>query len=99
MKHSWHLYIIQLKLDNLKIDRDFIFKALREENIGVNVHYIPIHYHSYYKKKFKLKKGILPNVEELFPKIIIIPLSQKMSNDDVYDVINTLEKVIKFYRI
>ena len=98
VKHSWHLYIIQLDLDNLKVDRDYIFKALREENIGVNVHYIPIHYHSYYKKKFKLEKGILPNVEELFPKIITIPLFQKMSDDDVYDVINALEKVIKFYR-
>ena len=98
VKHSWHLYIIQLELDNLKVDRDFIFKALREENIGVNVHYIPIHYHSYYNKKFKLKKRILPNVEELFPKIITIPLFQKMSDDDVYDVINALEKVIKFYR-
>ncbi len=98
IKHSWHLYVIQIDLNKLKVDRDHIFRALREENIGVNVHYIPVHYHSYYKKKFGLKRGILPNVEWLFPRILTIPLFPRMSNDDVYDVINALEKVIKYYR-
>ncbi len=98
IKHSWHLYVIQLDLEKLKVDRDFIFKALREENIGVNVHYIPIHYHSYYQKKFGLKKGILPNVEWLFPRLLTIPLFPKMNDNDIYDVINALEKVIKYFR-
>jgi dTDP-4-amino-4,6-dideoxygalactose transaminase len=98
VKHSWHLYVIQLDIEKLKVDRDYIFKALREENIGVNVHYIPVHYHSYYKNKFGLKKGKLPNVEWLFPRIITIPLFHKMNDDDVYDVINSLEKVIKYYK-
>ncbi|KKK91211.1 hypothetical protein LCGC14_2715230, partial [marine sediment metagenome] len=60
VKHSWHLYIIQLNIEKLRVNRDFIFRALRKENIGVNVHYIPVHYHSYYQNKFGLKKGILP---------------------------------------
>ncbi|MEE9379274.1 MAG: UDP-4-amino-4,6-dideoxy-N-acetyl-beta-L-altrosamine transaminase [Candidatus Lokiarchaeia archaeon] len=98
VKHSWHLYVVQIDIDKLKVGRDQIFKALREENIGVNVHYIPIHYHTYYQKKFDLKKGILPNVEWLFPRIITIPLFQKMTDDDAYDVINALEKVITYYR-
>jgi UDP-4-amino-4,6-dideoxy-N-acetyl-beta-L-altrosamine transaminase len=98
VKHSWHLYIIQLEIEKLRVDRDYIFKALREENIGVNVHYIPVHYHSYYQNKFGLKKGILPNVEWLFPRILTIPLFPKMTNDDVYDVINALDKVITYYR-
>lgn len=97
VKHSWHLYVIQLDIENLKVDRDYIFKALREENIGVNVHYIPVHYHTYYQENFGLKKGILPIVEHLFPRILTIPLFPKMSNDDVYDVINALEKVVKYY--
>jgi len=98
VKHSWHLYVIQLNLEILKVDRDHIYKALREENIGVNVHYIPVHYHSYYQNKFGLKKGILPNVEWLFPRLLTIPLFPKMSNDDVNDVLYALEKVIKYYR-
>ena len=98
VKHSWHLYVIQLNLEKLRVDRDYIFKALREENIGVNVHYIPVHYHSFYRKNFNLIKGILPNVEWLFPRLLTIPLFPRMSNDDVYDVINALEKVINYYK-
>jgi UDP-4-amino-4,6-dideoxy-N-acetyl-beta-L-altrosamine transaminase len=98
VQHSWHLYVIQLDLDKLKVDRDYIFKALREENIGVNVHYIPVHYHSFYIKKYGLKKGILPNTEYIFPRLLTIPLFPKMNDNDVYDVINALEKVIKYYK-
>lgn len=98
IKHSWHLYVIQLKLEKLKVDRNFIFKALRAENIGVNVHYIPVHYHSYYINKYGFKKGTMPNVESLFPRLITIPIFPKMSNEDVYDVINALDKVIKYYK-
>ena len=98
IKHSWHLFIIQLKLEKLRVNRDHIFRALREENIGVNVHYIPVHYHSYYQKKFGLKKGILPNVEWLYPRLLTIPLFPKMDDKDIYDVINALEKVVKYYR-
>lgn len=98
VKHSWHLYVIQLNIEKLIVDRDHIFKALREENIGVNVHYIPVHYHSYYQNNFGLKKGILPNVEWLYPRLLTIPLFHSMSDDDVYDVINALEKVLKYYK-
>ena len=98
IKHSWHLYILQLNLEKLKVDRDYIFNALREENIGVNVHYIPVHYHSYYQNKFGLKKGLLPKVEWLFPRLLTIPLFHKMNDNDVYDVVNSLEKVLKYYR-
>ena len=98
VKHSWHLYVLQLEIEKLKVDRDYIFQALREENIGVSVHYIPVHYHSFYQNKFNLNKGILPNVEWLFPRLLTIPLFPKMSENDVYDVINALEKVLNYYK-
>ena len=98
VKHTWHLYVIQLNLEKLRVDRDHIFRALREENIGVNVHYIPVHYHSFYKTNFGLKQGLLPNVEWLYPRLLTIPLFPKMSDNDVYDVINAIEKVINYYK-
>jgi len=98
IKHSWHLYVIRLNLSKLIVGRDYIFKALRAENIGVNVHYIPVHYHSYYQNKFNLKKGILPNVEWLFPRLLTIPLFPKMTDDDIYDVINALKMVLSYYK-
>lgn len=98
IKHSWHLYIIQIEIEKMKVDRDYLFKALREENIGVNVHYIPVHYHSYYANNYGLKIGILPKVERLFPRLLTLPLFPKMSNNDIYDVINALEKVLNYYK-
>ncbi len=98
VKHSWHIYVIQLNLEKLKVNRDHIFRALREENIGVNVHYIPVHYHTYYMNKFDLKKGMLPNVEWLFPRLLTLPLFPRMTEQDVNDVINSLEKVLKYYK-
>lgn len=98
IKHSWHLYVIQLNLEKLRVDRNKIFEAMRGENIGVNVHYIPVHYHSYYKNNYELKKGSLPKVENLFPKLLTLPLFHEMSDEDVYDVINALEKVINYYK-
>lgn len=99
-KHSssaWHLYIIRLKLEKLKANRKHIFEALKAENIGVNVHYIPVYYHPYYKK-LGYKKGLCPNAEKLYEEIITLPLYPSMSETDVRDVIRAVEKVISYYR-
>ena len=50
---AWHLYPVRLNLEMFSVDRGEIFRALRAENIGVNVHYIPVHQHPYYRERFK----------------------------------------------
>ena len=57
---AWHLYPIRLNLERLKVDRGQIFRALRAENIGVNVHYIPVHLHPYYRERFGYQAGEFP---------------------------------------
>lgn len=94
---SWHLYIIQLNLPLLKVDRKEIFQALQQENIGVNVHYIPIHLQPYYQK-LGYQKGICPNAEKLYESIITLPLFSEMSEQDANDVIQAVKKVINFYK-
>lgn len=94
---SWHLYIIQLEIEKLKVGRKEIFDALKAENIGVNVHYIPVYYHPYYQK-LGYKKGICPNAENLYERIITLPLFPKMNNKDVEDVIEAVNKVISYYK-
>ncbi|PEB41335.1 UDP-4-amino-4,6-dideoxy-N-acetyl-beta-L-altrosamine transaminase [Bacillus pseudomycoides] len=94
---SWHLYIIQLNLPMLKVDRKEIFQALQQENIGVNVHYIPIHLQPYYQK-LGYQKGICPNAEKLYESIITLPLFSEMSEQDANDVIQAVKKVINFYK-
>ena len=93
-KSSWHLYIIQLKLDKLNIGRRDVFEALREKNIGVNVHYIPVYDHPYYRK-LGYKQGQCPNAEKLYAGIITLPLFPKMKEEEADYVIESLLEVIE----
>ena len=95
---AYHIYVIKLKLENLKVDRDTIFKALRMEGIGVNVHYMPIHLHPYYLKNVKTYIGMMPVAEKIYKQIITLPIFPLMKLTDIDDVINSLHKVIKFFK-
>jgi perosamine synthetase len=94
---SWHIYVIQLQLEKFKVGRREIFEALQAENIGVNVHYIPVYYHPYYQE-LGYKKGLCPNAEKLYERMITIPLHPKMNDKDVEDVVMALKKVLNYYR-
>ena len=95
---AWHIYIIQLNLEKLKVGRKEIFEALRAENIGVNVHYIPLHFQPFYEREFSYKKGAYPKAEQYYERAITLPIFPKMSDEDVEDVIKAVEKVITYYR-
>jgi perosamine synthetase len=94
---SWHLYIIRLDLDKLLGSRKEIFEALLNENIGVNVHYLPVHLLPYYSQ-LGYKRGICPNAENLYEEIITLPLFPAMTEEDIMDVIAAVNKVINNYR-
>jgi UDP-4-amino-4,6-dideoxy-N-acetyl-beta-L-altrosamine transaminase len=94
---GWHLYVIRLNLELLKAGRKEIFQALLAENIGVNVHYIPVYYHPYYQE-LGYEKGICPNAEKLYDEMITLPLFPKMTDDDAEDVLEAVNKVLAFYR-
>ena len=98
VKHGRHLYVIKLRLGALKADRDAVFRALRAENVGVNVHYIPLHYHSYYRDAFGYRPGDFPRAEALFERILSLPLFAAMTDRDAADVIAAVAKVLAHYR-
>jgi perosamine synthetase len=93
----WHLYPIRLELAKLSADRAHIFRALRAENIGVNVHYIPVHLHLYYRKRFGYKGGEYPVAEDAYSRLISLPMFHGMSDQDVNDVIAAVGKVMLHY--
>jgi perosamine synthetase len=93
---SWHLYMLRLRLENLSVDRKKIFEALRAENIGVHVHYIPVHTLSYYQS-LGYMKGICPNAETYYEEALTLPLFPKMTEADVQSVITAVEKVIDYF--
>ena len=98
---AWHLYPIRLNLASLSADRAEIFKALRAENIGVNVHYIPVHRHPYYREHFPAasREGSYPVAEDAYERLISLPMFHSMTDADVADVVGALRKVIGNYSI
>ncbi|MGC2057283.1 MAG: UDP-4-amino-4,6-dideoxy-N-acetyl-beta-L-altrosamine transaminase [Candidatus Sulfotelmatobacter sp.] len=94
---AWHLYPIRLNLENLSADRGKIFRALRAENIGVNVHYIPVHLHPYYRDRFGDHAGEYPIAEDAYERLISLPMFHGMSDGDVEDVIAAVRKVIGYF--
>jgi perosamine synthetase len=92
-----HIYIIQLELEKLQSNRKEIFDELYSRNIGVNVHYIPVYYHPYYKG-LGYKKGLCPIAEDLYERIITIPLYPKMTDEEVDYVIENVINIIDKHR-
>jgi perosamine synthetase len=97
--HAYHLYVVQLDTNQLACDRSEIFAALRAEGIGVNVHYIPVHLHPYYRENFGTAAGLCPAAEEAYQRIISLPIFPSMSDSDIRDVIVAVKKVIGAYHI
>ncbi len=94
---SWHLYIIRLQTEKMKVSRKVIYEELMKENIGVNVHYIPVHKMPYYQQ-LGYGKETYPVTEKLYEEILTLPLFPKMSVDDINDVITAVIKILNQYR-
>ncbi len=90
---SWHLYVIRLELEKFSATRRQIFDALRAENIGVHVHYIPVHLQPYYQQ-LGYRKGLCPVAETCYEEFLTLPLYPKMTVDDINDVIRGVRKVL-----
>ena len=95
VQHAWHLYVIQLQLDRLKIDRDEFIQALKERGIGTSVHFIPLHLHPYYRNTFGYVPDDFPNATQAYQRIISLPIYPKMSQSDIGKVIEAVRDVAK----
>jgi perosamine synthetase len=98
-QHAYHLYVIRLNADCLSADRGRVFAALKAEGIGVNVHYLPVYLHSFYRDRFGARAGLCPHAEAAYEGILSLPIFPGMSNEDVNDVIEALWKVVTSYGI
>jgi dTDP-4-amino-4,6-dideoxygalactose transaminase len=98
VQHAWHLFVIQLNLERLKINRNQFLEALREKEIGTSVHFIPLHLHPYYRDKFGYKPEDFPNASTAFERIVSLPIYPKMTEGNVRDVVVAVRKLIQEYR-
>ena len=96
-EHAYHIYVVQLDLERLSCGRQQVFRALQAEGIGVNVHYLPVHLHPYYRERFGTGPGLCPVAEAAYERILTLPLTHAMTDDDAADVIAAVEKVMAAY--
>jgi perosamine synthetase len=90
---GWHLYSIQIDVEEVRKSRKQIFEEMRAANIGVHVHYIPVYWFPYYEQ-LGYKKGLCPVAEQWYEQALTLPLYPKMQDEDVREVVAQLRKVL-----
>ncbi len=94
VSHAYHLYVVRINQDSRAHTRAEVFKSLRDQGIGVNVHYVPVHLHPFYQERFGCAPGDCPVAESAYEHIISLPLFPSMSDGDAADVIEAVLRVL-----
>lgn len=96
--HSWHLYVIQLELECLKISRAQFIELMKEKGIGCSVHFIPLHRHSFYRESFGYSALDFPNANFVYERIVSLPIFPKMTDEDIFYVVDGVRDIINKHR-
>lgn len=94
VQHAWHLYVIQLDLDRLRISRQTFIEGLQQKQIGCSVHFIPLHLHPYYRETGHYSRADFPVASQAFDRMVSLPLYSKMSEEDVHRTIQAVRELI-----
>jgi dTDP-4-amino-4,6-dideoxygalactose transaminase len=94
-RHAWHLLVIRLRLEELRVGRDAILGALLEANVGVGLHFKALHLHRLYRERLGLTPADLPEATRASERILSLPLFPSMTRDDVTDVATALSDVVR----
>lgn len=92
--HAWHLYVIQLDLQALRIGRDQVIELLAERGIGTSVHFIPLHLHPYWRDRYAFRPGDFPQALQAYERAISLPIYTRLTDDDVNRIIATVRDVL-----
>ena len=90
VEHPWHLYVLRIKPDLLRVGRGQVVEILRERGVGTSVHCIPLHTMHYYQRTYGYRNGDFPVAEDIFSRCFSLPLYASMSDDDVDYVIDNV---------
>lgn len=92
-RHGWHLFLGLLRLERLTAGQDEVLRALRAENIGVQLHYPLVYRHAFYRTRFGYEPGLCPVAEGIEARLVTLPLFPTMSESDQDDVLRALDKI------
>jgi dTDP-4-amino-4,6-dideoxygalactose transaminase len=95
IRHGYHLYSVLVDESRTGIQRDAFLDAMTANNIGVGVHYLSIPEHPYYRKRFGWKPEDFPNACRIGRQTVSLPLSAKLTDDDVDDVVKAVKSVLR----
>jgi dTDP-4-amino-4,6-dideoxygalactose transaminase len=98
VEHAWHLYVIRIDPHQLRIDRDQMIALLKERNIGVAVHFIPLHLHPYYRDTYGYTPADFPCASAAFERIISLPIYPRLTAADIEDVVTAITDLTREYR-
>jgi dTDP-4-amino-4,6-dideoxygalactose transaminase len=98
-RHAYHLYAIGLPLEDLTVSRAQIMAAMRAENIGVGVHYLPVHMQPYYRRAFGYRPEDFPVAAHTGTRTLSLPLAAGMTYEDVSDACTALKRVLRYFRL
>lgn len=90
---AYHIYVIKFNINKIGKSRDDLFRELKENGVGVNVHYMPIYMHPYYES-LGYKKGLCPNAEKVYEQMITLPIFPLLGDEKIEYIINTIKKII-----
>ena len=90
---AWHLYVLRLRLEKLGINRDRFIEELKKRGIGASVHFIPLHLHPYYQRRFGYKEGDFPQAEQEYRRCLSLPIFPTMRSKDVERVISVVGEI------
>jgi dTDP-4-amino-4,6-dideoxygalactose transaminase len=90
VEHAWHLYVLRLRPEVLMIGRDQFIEELKACNIGISVHFIPVHLHPYYRNKYGFQPDDFPVAHGNFLRMLSLPLHPRLTEEDVNDVIEAV---------
>jgi dTDP-4-amino-4,6-dideoxygalactose transaminase len=96
--HAWHLYVIRIRPQRLRINRDEFIVSLKERGIGTSVHFIPIHHHPYYREQYGWAPGDFPVADAAFETMISLPLYTRMTESEVDRVATAVEDIVTKHR-
>lgn len=88
----YHLYAVEIG-EEFVCDRKEFVNAMHAENIGVQVHYVPLHYHPHFQEEFGYEPGQFPETERVYGGLVSLPLRAEMSDGDVHDVVTAIENL------
>jgi perosamine synthetase len=93
--HAWHLYIVRLRENALRVDRDGFIRALAERGIGTSVHFIPLYRHPHYRRALGVTASSFPVAERVFQSSVSLPLFSAMTGEEVGQVIEAVRDVVR----